>query len=228
MRHWTENWMLIHAIAIILAVFSNFYFSTPFLFIVGILSFIAFFLIRIRKERNVDFLWQPANLVSILRLGLLFFLLYQHPSLEEWTIFTLALVIVALDGVDGYLARRFNTVSQFGSYLDMETDAFYVMSMATILFHLNVFGLWILGTGLIRYLYFPIIYFLKPIQKKEDRNYLAQVIAVILMLSLPTCLILPEQLRFPIMAIAAFLLVCSFLWGFIQELKSRKQFKTGV
>jgi phosphatidylserine synthase len=41
----------------------------------------------------------------------------------SWVAALLAFTAIALDGVDGWLARRFATVSSFGARFDMEVDA---------------------------------------------------------------------------------------------------------
>jgi phosphatidylglycerophosphate synthase len=67
----------------------------------------------------------------------------------------LALIVLglfALDGVDGYLARRRGTTSEFGALFDMETDAFFVLTIVLVLFERDL-GVWVLVTGVLRYVY---------------------------------------------------------------------------
>lgn len=67
------------------------------------------------------------------------------------TLVTLASVGLALDLVDGYLARRTRTASDFGARFDMEVDAFLI---AVLSVHAAVqFGGWVLLIGAMRYLY---------------------------------------------------------------------------
>jgi phosphatidylglycerophosphate synthase len=72
----------------------------------------------------------PAELVALIVLGLL-----------------------ALDGVDGRLARQRGTASKFGALFDMETDAFFVLTVVLALFERGDLGVWILVTGVLRYVY---------------------------------------------------------------------------
>jgi phosphatidylglycerophosphate synthase len=68
----------------------------------------------------------------------------------------LALIVFglfALDGVDGYLARRRGTTSQFGALFDMETDSFFVLTVVLVLFERGDLGAWILLPGVLRYVY---------------------------------------------------------------------------
>ncbi|GAA2169050.1 CDP-alcohol phosphatidyltransferase family protein [Pedococcus bigeumensis] len=61
----------------------------------------------------------------------------------------LASVVLALDAVDGWVARRTRTASALGARLDMEVDAalILVLSVAAAL----VLGWWVLAIGLLRY-----------------------------------------------------------------------------
>jgi phosphatidylglycerophosphate synthase len=64
------------------------------------------------------------NLVTLLRLGLTAALL--APLLAPasgWSVLAVALVAFALDGVDGWLARREGRTSAFGARFDLEVDA---------------------------------------------------------------------------------------------------------
>jgi len=68
----------------------------------------------------------------------------------------LALIVLglfALDGVDGHLARRRGTSSEFGARFDMETDAFFVLTVVLLLFERGDLGVWVLVTGVLRYAY---------------------------------------------------------------------------
>jgi phosphatidylglycerophosphate synthase len=70
-----------------------------------------------------------------------------------WWLVALAVVAVALDGVDGRLARRRNEVSAFGARFDMEADALLMLVLAALLWRLDKAGAWILAAGLARYLF---------------------------------------------------------------------------
>ena len=63
----------------------------------------------------------------------------------------LATVALVLDGLDGFLARRFGEVSDFGARFDMETDAFLILVLSLAAVTLNKAGPWVLAIGLMRY-----------------------------------------------------------------------------
>ncbi|MGF1644000.1 MAG: CDP-alcohol phosphatidyltransferase family protein [Thiotrichales bacterium] len=96
----------------------------------------------------------PANTVTLLRLGLtasLAGLVGAPTSTLGWWIVGSALVVVTLDGVDGWLARRYRTESAFGARFDMETDALLILVLAMLAWQLDKAGPWILLAGVLRY-----------------------------------------------------------------------------
>jgi phosphatidylglycerophosphate synthase len=62
---------------------------------------------------------------------------------------TIGTVALALDGLDGYLARRNNTVSTLGARFDMEVDAFLILVLSVLV--CRSLGVWVLAIGLMRY-----------------------------------------------------------------------------
>jgi phosphatidylglycerophosphate synthase len=68
-----------------------------------------------------------------------------------WTVVAIAVIAVALDGVDGWLARSRNEASEFGARFDMEIDALLILVLAALVWHLDKAGAWILAAGLLRY-----------------------------------------------------------------------------
>jgi len=57
----------------------------------------------------------------------------------------------ALDGLDGWLARRTGTMSEFGARYDMEIDALLILVLALLAWLHAQAGWWILLAGLMRY-----------------------------------------------------------------------------
>ena len=91
-----------------------------------------------------------ANFISIFRIFVMFlavYLIYTQIGSTQAYVWALVLTILAfaLDGVDGYIARKFNEVSKFGALLDIMGDRiventywilFAVMGWLSILFPL--------------------------------------------------------------------------------------------
>lgn len=59
--------------------------------------------------------------------------------------------LLALDGVDGWVARREGQVSAWGARLDMEVDALAMLVLCALLLAQGKAGAWILAIGLMRY-----------------------------------------------------------------------------
>ena len=62
---------------------------------------------------------------------------------------TLVAVALALDGVDGYVARRTDSESELGARFDMEVDAFLLLVLCV--YDARYVGWWVLSIGLLRY-----------------------------------------------------------------------------
>lgn len=98
-----------------------------------------------------------ANTVTLIRLGgvAVFAALAVEPRLVAgsggWWALALALFLLALDGLDGWLARRQRLASAFGARFDMEVDALLILALAVIAFSQGEVGFWVLGLGLVRY-----------------------------------------------------------------------------
>ncbi|MFK8103378.1 MAG: CDP-alcohol phosphatidyltransferase family protein [Saprospiraceae bacterium] len=152
--------------------------------------------------------------LTFLRLVLILILAWHFASWEPMVIFWIALVAMLADGVDGWLARHFQTESDFGAYLDMESDAFFVCTMSTILYLNHYFGAWILAIGFLRYAYVLLIYLLRQDHKKEGPNRYATPIAGFLFISLLTPFVLEASWYEPIVGLASALVCLSFGYGF--------------
>lgn len=99
----------------------------------------------------------PANIVTTGRVWLLALIAATigEPPGVRLAAYTSSLVFVAvlLDGVDGWLARRFGTSSPFGARYDMEVDALLVLVLSVLVWHSAKAGAWILLAGAMRYLF---------------------------------------------------------------------------
>lgn len=68
-----------------------------------------------------------------------------------WGALALALLALALDGADGWLARRRGEATEFGARFDMEADAALILVLAALAFAAGKAGVWVLALGLMRY-----------------------------------------------------------------------------
>ena len=96
-----------------------------------------------------------ANYVTAARAALVALIagVVGHPATLAmlWTLVSLAILSSALDGVDGWVARRTQMTSEFGARFDMETDALLILVLAILVWQHEKAGAWVLGCGLMRY-----------------------------------------------------------------------------
>jgi len=94
-------------------------------------------------------------MVTSLRLALVALiavaLVEPHTAALAWGVTAIAMVVTALDGVDGWLARRSGLESAFGARFDMETDALLILVLAALAWRWDRAGAWVLACGLMRY-----------------------------------------------------------------------------
>lgn len=101
----------------------------------------------------------PANMVTLGRAGIAAFLaavlalpggIAERPALA-WGLVCLVSLGLALDGVDGWLARRSGLASHFGARFDMEVDALLAALLCLMAMQAGKAGLWLLPLGFLRY-----------------------------------------------------------------------------
>jgi phosphatidylglycerophosphate synthase len=72
---------------------------------------------------------------------------------QSWVVFALASLALALDGVDGWLARRGGLVSGFGARFDVEVDSLFALVLALLALGSGKVGAFVLLLGLMRYVF---------------------------------------------------------------------------
>ncbi|MFC4852364.1 CDP-alcohol phosphatidyltransferase family protein [Actinophytocola glycyrrhizae] len=75
----------------------------------------------------------------------------SHPRGSVWPLVVIASVALAMDAVDGKVARRTGTASEFGARFDMEVDAFLILVLSA--FAATRLGWWVLAIGAMRYVF---------------------------------------------------------------------------
>ena len=103
--------------------------------------------------------WTPsgafgaANTVTLVRAALVFAFACLGARAAGPLGSALVLAAFGLDGVDGWLARREQNASPFGTRLDTECDAWTVLVAALVLYLSARLGWFVLIAGLLRYAY---------------------------------------------------------------------------
>ncbi|MDM7459044.1 MAG: CDP-alcohol phosphatidyltransferase family protein [Paracoccus sp. (in: a-proteobacteria)] len=95
------------------------------------------------------------NLVTMMRLSLVALLLggVAEGGLSGWPVVFAASLALALDGVDGWLARRSGLASDFGGRFDLEVDAALALVLAVLALQSPHYGPAVLVLGLMRYVF---------------------------------------------------------------------------
>jgi phosphatidylglycerophosphate synthase len=131
------------------------------------------------------------------------------PQWSGYVLAAAALTALALDGVDGWLARRRGETSAFGARLDMESDALLILVLATLVWRREHTGGWVLLIGAWRYI-FILGQALKPaLARPLPPSQRRKAICAVQVGVLPVCLIpaLPAGLA-PWLAGTALALLC--------------------
>ena len=96
-----------------------------------------------------------ANAITTFRVGLMALLIGAAADASEalatWWPAVLSGLALALDGLDGEVARRCRMESRFGAYFDQETDALLILALVLLLAISGKVGPWIVVAGLMRY-----------------------------------------------------------------------------
>lgn len=106
-----------------------------------------------------------------------------------WGMCLFVSLLLAADGVDGYLARKTRLASNFGARFDMEVDAFLAFVITMILWQSDKLGVWVLGLGVMRYLFVLASVWAVPLQAplfpslRRKTVCVIQIAALCLMLS---------------------------------------------
>jgi phosphatidylglycerophosphate synthase len=101
--------------------------------------------------------------------------LAEHGVLIMIIIGTLCL---ALDGVDGRIARARGEASAFGAKFDVETDAAMLVVLSVAVAALGIVGWWVLAIGVMRYVYVAMSLVVPALRTPLPYRYSAKVIAV--------------------------------------------------
>ncbi|MEV4417520.1 CDP-alcohol phosphatidyltransferase family protein [Catellatospora sp. NPDC049609] len=134
-------------------------------------------------------------------------LLHETPS---GVLVAIAIVALALDAVDGRVARHTGTTSAFGARFDMETDAFLILVLSV--YAARSVGLWVLSIGAMRYAYVAASWALPWLRGQLFPRYWRKVVAAIqgIALTVAAADVLAQPLTVTVLAVALVLLTESF------------------
>jgi phosphatidylglycerophosphate synthase len=171
----------------------------------------------------------PANYVTMIRAMLVALVaaLIGHPATPEmlWCVIGLTVLMAALDGLDGWLARRSRMASEFGARFDMETDAGLILVLSILVWQHEKTGAWVLLCGLMRYGFvaagWRLLWLAQPLPSTRRGKTVA--VGQLLGLSVALAPIVPP----PLSAIAAALALTALAWSFAIDIKwLSRQYRT--
>jgi phosphatidylglycerophosphate synthase len=122
----------------------------------------------------------------------------------------LTIVALALDAVDGKVARRTGTASALGARFDMEVDSFLVLVLCVYL--ARPVGAWVLAIGAMRYAFVLATWVLPWMRATLPPRYWRKVVAATqgVVLVSATADVLPRSLTATALAVSLALLLESF------------------
>lgn len=210
-----RKWALIQAIINVLGLLLSIGSGHHIYWLIAIVCWYAIFIIKIPRYTNLPNQFGSANLVTTLRLLLIVGMGFLHEFLPHVILFFGFMIAIILDGVDGYIARKYNQSSKPGEALDMETDAFMVLLLSWIHFSSNEMQWWILIPGGLRYYYEIAFYFFPNRDVRKPPKKVRATIAVMFFIAL----IIPfafQNVYSNLFLISASILICiSFLASII-------------
>lgn len=97
----------------------------------------------------------PANTVTLIRAAMACAMLGPLIAGQPggWTVAAIASLALALDGADGWLARRSRLCSAFGARFDVEVDAAMALILALHAWQATAAGVWVLAIAALRYVF---------------------------------------------------------------------------
>lgn len=130
--------------------------------------------------------------------------------------FAIGLVVVwALDGLDGLVARRLDAESPFGALFDAEVDAFLVLSATVELWSSGTLALWVLLGGVLRYAYVLCLAWFPARRGGVPRSRFARYAFGGVVLALALALVVPSPVDALVAAMGTAWLTLSFSRSFI-------------
>ena len=163
-----------------------------------------------------------ANGLTALRGLLLLGLVIGSDILPSYAFLVLGIIILVLDGLDGYYARKYHTVSAFGDVFDKEVDALFVLTFGVLIVDKQLAGGWILLPGLLRYGYVIGLSFLDRQPSPAGKSFRRQFVGMWLMGTLLAPFVLPRMVYLPGLVFATTMVVVSFVVDFYQTLKAQR------
>ncbi len=110
-----------------------------------------------------------------------------RPELD-WLLAGVAALALALDYLDGWLARRLGLVSPFGAWADQELDALFIVVLSLACLAYGRAGPWIVAAGAYRYAFLGAGHLVprlaRPLKPRRSRAWACGLVIAAMLLSL--------------------------------------------
>jgi phosphatidylglycerophosphate synthase len=129
---------------------------------------------------------------------------------------------LALDAVDGWLARRTRTTTELGARFDMEVDAFLILALSVYVS--AQLGWWVLAIGLMRYAYVVAGWVMPWLRTTVPARYWRKVVAAFAGIALTAVAsgLLPMWVDGAVSLVALGLLIESFGRDVVWQFRTRR------
>ena len=148
-----QTWTRAHAVAMLAACAGALALGRAWPLVPVALLSNAALVARLRDRFTPQGPFGAANAVTAIRLAAVLGVGLAPVATPGWVLAAALAAVWALDGIDGWIARRHGLASAFGDAFDKETDALLILVADVQLWQRGRFGVWILTTGLLRYAY---------------------------------------------------------------------------
>lgn len=188
-----------------------------------------------RWPAQQDFGW--ANRATLLRACLVVVLVALACALAAgaqlsatglWWLAVAALLALLLDGVDGHVARRTNSATEFGARFDMELDALFILGLCLAVFATGKASAWVLALGLMRYAFVAAAWALPWMNQPLPPSLRRKTVCVWQIVTLLVAIVPPTPAVFTSVTLATALVLLT--WSFFLDVywlyKRRHQYET--
>lgn len=208
-----ERWSLVNAMGVLAATAGAGWMRSPWPIVLGGGLLLAGFVVVSWGRWTPQEGFGVANGMTALRAGLLG-LLPPAAAAGPGSVIALSLLVLAADGLDGWLARRGALSSEFGAFFDKETDALFLLVLCALAAFRGRLPVWILGVGLLRYGFVVLLFLLPRAEKTEARSDWARYVYSGMVGALLVSFLPYPALYRPLVVLAAGALVASFARSF--------------
>lgn len=148
----------------------------------------------------------------------------EYAQTHAWTVASITLIALILDGVDGAAARRTRSHSAFGARFDMELDALLILILCGLTIVMGKAGPWVLLIGLYRYMFVAAGWLYPALVQPLPESFRRKTICVWQLVTLMICLLplITPLMATGLLALALALLTYSFMKDIVWLIRQPK------